>query len=312
MPIHVKQYRYAFVHKKEIEDQISDLYNSGIIRDSNSAYNSKLWIVPKKADSQGNKKWRMVIDYKKLNEKTVRDAYPLVNITDILDQLRGAKYFSTFDLAKGFHHIPLDPESIPKSVFSGPFGHYEYTRMPFGLKTLQNTFQRLMDQVLSGLQGTELFEYMDIIIYASSIEEHTRKLKSLLGRLKTAGLALQPDKCHFLRREITYLGYVISENGVKPGPKNIIAVKEFPVPKTRKNMKQFLGLVGYYRRFIPEFARIAKPLTRLLKKRPHFNGVILNKRLLKFLVIKFRQNQYCNIQTSQNLLFSQQMLLNSH
>lgn len=237
IPIHVKQYRYAFVHKQELQSQLKELKDSGIIRASNSPSNSPLWIVPKKADSKGNKKWRMVIDYRKLNEKTVGDAYPLVNITDILDQLGGAKYFSIFDLAKGFYQIPLDPESIPKTAFSGPFGHYEFTRMPFGLKTAPNTFQRLMDQVLSGLQGIELFVYMDdIIIYANSIEEHTRKLKSLLGRLKTAGLALQPDKCYFLRREICYLGHVISEDGVKPDPNKIIAVKEFPIPSEKGNL----------------------------------------------------------------------------
>ena len=138
--------------------------------------------------------------------------------------------------------------------------------MPFGLKTAPSTFQRFMDQVLSGLQGLKLFVYMhDIVVYSSSLEEHSQKLKKLLGRLKTAGLTLQPEKCHFLRREITYLGHVITENEVKPDPRKIEAVKNFPRPKNRKNVKQFLGLIGYYRRFIPEFAKLAKPLTVLTK-----------------------------------------------
>ena len=146
----------------------------------------------------------MVIDYRKLNEKTVGDAYPLPNITDILDQLGGSKYFSSLDLASGFHQISMDPASRAKTASSTPFAHLEFLRMPFGLKNAPATFQRLMDRVLTSLQGIELFVYMDdIVIYANSLEEHTDKLRKLLARSKAAGLALQPDKCTFLRHEIT-------------------------------------------------------------------------------------------------------------
>ena len=188
--------------------------------------------------------------------------YPLPNITDILDQLGGAKYFSVMDLASGFHQIPMDPNSQEKTAFSTPYAHLEFTRMPFGLKNAPATFQRVMDQVLTGLQGVELFVYMDdIVIYAQDLKEHDRKLRALLLRLRDAGLTLQPEKCHFLRREITYLGHIITREGVKPDPRKIEAVKNFPIPRTKKNIKQFLGLIGYYRRFIPEFAKISKPLT---------------------------------------------------
>ena len=239
---------------------------------SESPYNSPLWVVPKKPDSQGNKRWRMVIDYRQLNEKTVGDAYPLPNITDILDQLGGSKYFSTLDVASGFHQILMDPASRPKTAFSTSYAHLEFLRMPFGLKNAPATFQRLMDRVLSGLQGIELFVYMDdIVIYATSLEEHAHKFRKLLARLKAAGLALQPDKCGFLRHEITYLGHIITEKGVKPDPQKIEAVKSFPIPQKKRNIKQFLGLIGYYRRFIPYFAKIAKPLTALLKKNVDFN-----------------------------------------
>lgn len=208
----------------------------------------------------------MVIDYRKLNEKTISDAYPLPNIIDILDQLGGAKYF-TLDLASGFHQIPMDSESKFKTAFSTPYGHYEFNKMPFGLKTAPATFQRMMDLVLSGLQGIELFVYMDdIVVYGNLLEEHSRKLRILLARLQNAGLTLQPDKCHFLRKEIVYLGHAITKEGVKPDSRKIKAVKEFPVPRTKKSIKQFLGLVGYYRRFISNLASIAKPLTQLLKK----------------------------------------------
>ena len=138
--------------------------------------------------------------------------------------------------------------------------------MPFGLKNAPATFQRLMDQVLTGLQGIELFVYLDdIIIYASSLKEHATKFKRLMNRLRDADLHLQPDKCEFLKKEVSYLGHIIGE-GTKPDPRKIVAVKEFPTPTTVKNVKKFLGLSGYYRRFIKDFSKIARPLSNLTKK----------------------------------------------
>ena len=161
----------------------------------------------------------------------------------------------------------MDQDSKAKTAFSTPYAHLEFNRMPFGLKNAPATFQRLMDRVLTGLQGIELFVYMDdIVIYATSLEEHAYKLKKLLARLKTAGLSLQPEKCQFLRHDIAYLGHIITEKGVLPDPRKLQAVRNFPIPQRRKNIKQFLGLVGYYRRFISDFAKISKPLTQLLKK----------------------------------------------
>lgn len=143
--------------------------------------------------------------------------------------------------------------------------------MPFGLKTAPATFQRLMDNVLVGLQGMEMFVYIDdIVIYAETLEEHRVKFERLAKRLREANLLLQPDKCIFLSTEVCYLGHIISGNGVRPDPGKVRAVMEFPTPKTAKNVKQFLGLAGYYRRFIPQFAAIAKPLTQLLKKDVRF------------------------------------------
>lgn len=266
-PVHVKQYRYPHIHKQEINKQVDELLSNQIIKPSTSPYNSPLWIVPKKPDSKGNKRWRMVIDFRMLNEKSIADAYPLPNITEILDQLGSAKYFSVFDLASGFHQIGMHEADSAKTAFSTPYGHYEFTRMPFGLRNAPATFQRLMDSVLTGLQGTEMFVYLDdIVLYASSIREHEIKFKKLTQRLREANLRLQPDKCGFLHKEVTYLGHIISNNGVKPDPMKIRAVQKFPKPMKIRNIREFLGLAGYYRRFIPKFSNIAKPLTNLLKK----------------------------------------------
>lgn len=271
IPINTRQYRYPLVHKQEIDRQVKELLQGDIIEYSTSPYNSPLWIVPKKPDSKGTPRWRMVIDYRALNEKTIGDAYPLPNINEILDQLGSAKYFSVFDLASGFHQIPMNPTDAPKTAFSTPYGHYQFKRMPFGLRNAPATFQRLMDNVLTGLQGNELFVYLDdIVIYAKSLQEHTVKFNRLMSRLREANLKLQPDKCEFLRREVGYLGHVIGENGVKPDPGKIVAVENFPTPRNPKNIKQFLGLAGYYRRFIPNFSKVAKPLTDLLKKTATF------------------------------------------
>ncbi|XP_043604719.1 uncharacterized protein LOC122577454 [Bombus pyrosoma] len=267
IPINVKQYRYPPAHREEITRQIQELLETDVVMPSTSPYNSPLWIVPKKPDSQGNKRWRLVIDYRKLNDKTIGDAYPLPNITEILDQLGSAKYFSTFDLASGFHQIRMAREDAHKTAFSTPYGHFQFKRMPFGLKNAPATFQRLMNSVLSGLQGVELFVYLDdIVIYSTSLQEHECKFNKLMERLRQAKLRLQPDKCELLRHEVSYLGHIISEDGVKPDPKKIEAVSKFPRPKKARNIKQFLGLAGYYRRFIPNFSKIAKPLTQLLKK----------------------------------------------
>ncbi|KAL6421494.1 hypothetical protein ACFW04_011246 [Cataglyphis niger] len=214
IPIHTKQYRFPPVHKDEINKQVNELLFNGLIEYSTSPYNSPVWIVPKKPDSQGNKRWRMVIDYRSLNEKTIGDAYPLPNITDILDQLGSAKYFSVLDLTSGFHQIPMASKDAPKTAFSTPYGHYQFKRMPFGLKNAPATFQRLMDNVLSGLQGNELFVYMDdIVIYARSLKEHEVKFNKLMERLRKANLKLQPDKCEFLCREVAYLGHIIGADG---------------------------------------------------------------------------------------------------
>jgi hypothetical protein len=271
IPLHTKPYRLPYFHREEIKVQTEKMLQDGVIRPSHSAWNSPLLVVPKKKDKFGKTKWRVVVDFRNLNEVTVGDAFPLPNITEILDQLGGSKYFSVMDLNCGFHQLELDEESKKLTAFSTPYGHFEYTRMPFGLRNAPATFQRLMNAVLSGLQGTSCFIYMDdTVIYGNNLEEHNRKLERVLERFRKFNLKLQPDKCEFLRKEVAYLGHILTENGIRPNPDKIECVKSFPVPTNVTKLKSFLGLVNYYRKFIENLSKIALPLTKLTSKKSKY------------------------------------------
>lgn len=267
IPVHSKSYKYPYVYEREVQEQVKKMLTDGIIKESISPYTSPVWVVPKKSDASGRKKFRLVIDYRKLNEKTINDKYPIPEITDILDKLGRAKYFSTIDLVSGFHQIQLADEDTEKTAFSVNGGKYEFTRMPFGLKNAPATFQRVMDCILRELIGICCFVYMDdIIIFSSSLDEHIKHLKLVLQKLKEAKLKIQLEKCEFFRKETQFLGHTVSEDGVRPNNDKIKVIKQWPIPKSEKEIRQFLGILGYYRRFIKDFAKIVKPLTNLLRK----------------------------------------------
>lgn len=273
-PVYTKSYRYPQIHKEEVKNQVNKMLNQGIIRHSVSPWSSPVWVVPKKLDASGKAKWRVVIDYRKVNELTIDDKYPLPNISDLLDQLGKCQYFTTLDLASGFHQIEVDPKDVSKTAFSVENGHYEFVRMPFGLKNAPSTFQRVMDNILLGIQNERCLVYMDdIIVYSPTIHEHISRLTEVFKRLRKANLKIQPDKCEFLRKEVAYLGHLITQDGVKPNPAKVSCIQNFPTPTNPKDIKSFLGLAGYYRRFIPNFAKTSKPLTKLLQKDVpfHFN-----------------------------------------
>lgn len=271
IPIHVKSYKCPQIFEAEIQKQVRKMLKDGIIKESISPYTAPVWVVPKKADASGVKKFRLVIDYRKLNEKTINDKYPIPDITDILDKLGRACYFSTVDLVSGFHQIQLSEEDTEKTAFSVNSGKYEFTRMPFGLKNAPATFQRVMDCILRDLIGVCCFVYMDdIIIFSSSLEEHKKHLDMILKRLKEAGLKIQLDKCEFFRKEVQFLGHTVSEDGVRPNEDKIQSIRNWPLPKNEKEVRQFLGTLGYYRRFIKDFAKLVKPLTSLLRKDKEF------------------------------------------
>ncbi|XP_045468252.1 uncharacterized protein LOC123676417 [Harmonia axyridis] len=272
VPVHCKIYRYPEVHREEVKKQIKDLLDKNIIRPSISPWSFPVVIVPKKEDLSGKVKWRMAIDYRKLNDKTIDDKYPLPQIDSILDKLGNKKYFTTLDLASGFHQIEMDEESIEKTAFTVDNGHYEFLRMPFGLKNAPATFQRLMNNTLKDYIGKICHIYMDdIIIFSETVEQHLADIHTILETLMRDDMKIQLDKCHFFKTEIEFLGHIITPEGIKPNPKKLEAVTKLPIPKTPKEIKSFLGLVGYYRKFIPNFAKIAKPLTACLKKEANIN-----------------------------------------
>lgn len=191
-PIYTKTYRYPHAHKQTVKDQIEDMLENGIITHSDSPWNAPIWVVPKKPDASGKKKFRVVIDYRKLNEVTVDDKFPIPQIEDILDNLGKSTYFTTLDLKSGFHQIEMDENSRQKTAFSTDLGHYEFLRMPFGLKNAPATFQRAMNSILGELIGTVCYVYLDdVIVFGRSLNEHITNLGKVLEKLENANLKIQ-------------------------------------------------------------------------------------------------------------------------
>lgn len=268
-PVYIKNYRLPQAQQNEINEQVDELLKNNIIETSVSPFNSPLLVVPKK-DSQGEKKWRLVVDFRQLNKKIIDDKFPLTRLDDVLDTLGRAKYFSTLDLTSSFHQIELDEESRSKTAFSTLRGHFQFKRLPFGLKISTNSFQRMLSVALAGL-STEAFLYVDdIIIFGCSLLHHNDNLTKVFQRLRKYNLKLNPKKCNWLQTEVTYLGHLITNEGIKPDPRKYEAVTKYPTPINAEEVKRFVAFCNYYRRFIQNFASIARPLNALSKKGVEF------------------------------------------
>lgn len=265
-PVNVRPYRLPEISKEVISTEVSKMLDNNIIRPSTSPWNSPLLVVPKKS-TNNEKKFRVVVDYRRLNNVTIGSVFPLPNICEILEQLGKASYFSTLDLANGYHQIPIDEKDRAKTAFSTSEGHFEFNCMPFGLKGAPSTFQRMMNNILAGVNGIKCFVYLDdIVIYGYDLKDHNSKLIEVIELLRQFNLKLQPKKCFFLRKEILYLGHIISTDGIKVDKSKIDAVCSYPIPQNQKQVKSFLGLASYYRKFIKNFSLIAQPLTDRLRK----------------------------------------------
>lgn len=255
---------------KEVRTLLQGMLKSGVIRESSSPWAAPIVFVQKKDGS-----WRFCVDYRKLNNVTRKDAFPLPRIEDSLTSLTQATWYSTLDLASGYWQVRVDAQDREKTAFTTPFGLFEWDRMPFGLCNGPATFQRLMQRCLGGQLSESALVYLDdVILYSVDFAAHLRHLEEVFRALERYGLKLRPEKCHLFQTEVKFLGHRVSSEGVSPDPDKVSAVKEWTPPRTVRQVRAFLGFVGYYRRFVKDFSKIAKPLNELLKgtSRPRGRG----------------------------------------
>ncbi|GJV20625.1 putative reverse transcriptase domain-containing protein [Tanacetum coccineum] len=266
-PVARAPYRLAPSEMEELSTQLQELSDKGFIRPSSSPWGAPVLFVKKKDGS-----FRMCIDYRELNKLTVKNRYPLPRIDDLFDQLQGSSVYSKIDLRSGYHQLRVRDEDIPKTAFRTRYGHYEFQVMPFGLTNAPAVFMDLMNRVCRPYLDKFVIVFIDdILIYSKTKEEHDAHLRLILELLKKEELYAKFSKCDFWLSKVQFLGYVIDSEGIHVDPAKIKSIKDWESPKTPTEIRQFLGLAGYYRRFIKGFSKIAKPMTKLTQKSVKFN-----------------------------------------
>ncbi|GJX81989.1 putative reverse transcriptase domain-containing protein [Tanacetum coccineum] len=266
-PVARAPYRLAPAEMQELSAQLQELSDKGFIRPSSSPWGAPVLFVKKKDGS-----FRMCIDYRELNKLTVKNRYPLPRIDDLFDQLQGSRVYSKIDLRSGYHQLRVREEDISKTAFRTRYGHYEFQVMPFGLTNAPAVFMDLMNRVCKPYLDRFVIVFIDdILIYSKSRKEHEGHLKLILKLLKKEELYAKFSKCEFWLSKVQFLGHVIDSEGIHVDPAKIEAIKDWASPKTPTEIRQFLGLAGYYRRFIEGFSKIARPMTKLTSKSVKFD-----------------------------------------
>ena len=266
-PIKQKPYRVAFSQRAHVEKHVNEMLEAGIIRESSSAWSSPIVIVDKKDTDEK----RFCVDFRRVNQVSKQNVYPLPNIDDILSAFNGAKYFSKLDLKSGFWQIEMEEGSKPKTAFITHLGLFEFNRLPFGLQSAPSVFQATMNSALEGLIFKFCFAYLDdVIVYSNSFQEHLSHLASVLDRFDKAGLKLKVSKCEFFRKQLGFLGHLVSDVGITADPKKVEVIKGMSPPTTVRGVRAFIGLCSYYRRYVRDFSKTAAPIIALTKKNAPF------------------------------------------
>jgi transposase InsO family protein len=263
----IRQYPLSHAEHEEIDRQVKEMEKQGVIEESTSAWNSPVILVKKKDGSL-----RFCVDFRALNDKTIIDAYPLPRIDNYLDVLGKARFFSTIDLITGYWQILLDEQDKAKTAFSTRNRHLQFKVMPFGLAGAPATFQRAMDILLTGISWQYCLVYLDdILIYSETFEEHIQHIDEVLKRLDEANFKVKPEKCQWGQNSVKFLGHIVSQNGLSMDPEKIEAIKRAEEPKNTTELQRFLGLANYYRKFVPEYAKVARPLHEIQSNKSAFN-----------------------------------------
>ncbi|GBG70945.1 hypothetical protein CBR_g8246 [Chara braunii] len=271
-PIHFKPYRYLLVERRTALEWIREFEANGWIEPATGPWSFLVVLVPKK-----NGSIRICIDYRKLNDITMKDVHPLPRIDDLLDAIECANYFSKFNIRHGFHHILVKEEDRPKTTFVLFEGTWQWVRCPMGICNAPATFQRAMNMIFQnfvnktrltqGMVNFCVIVYMnDILVYSESFHGHAQHIEWILGALRDAGFKIALEKSEFFLSKISFLGYVVTRGGLRPDSRKVAAVRDTPTPTSMMQVRAFLGLASYYRQFIKDFAAIARPLTNLLQK----------------------------------------------